>query len=325
MKNKNNTLLARFYAHRTLYIFLLLSILFLFVLQMRWYDAWVGITADTKNIKPSVEEKISFQANIGVYDPEKSFASSTSIALEHVFVQWNVYSAFDTENDIKNIIHTKRWPLVTIEPFPRDGKDAGMVLSDVVSGEYDNTIKNLCGIFSKVKHPVFVRWGHEMEVVNGRYPWATNDFQSFISAYRHFVTSCRAEYKDIYFVWSPAGDRRLIQYWPGAEYVDYVGLSVYEYPLWDESYYGHIRTFQEIFSEKYAEVRIFEKPILIAEFGVTSSPQFQKEWLQDAYRVFNEYPLLKTVIYFNSKDHEGVWGKDVPTPDWRVDPQVFEK
>lgn len=317
MKKKSNKLITQFNKHTTLYVLILLCVLFIVVARMRWYDAWIGITADT--------EKSSFQANIGIYDPEKSFASSTSIALEHIFIQWNSFDIHDVESDLKNIIYANRWPLVTIEPFSRNAKGSSTLINDVVSGEYDSAIKKLCGVFAKVNHPLFVRWGHEMEIVNGRYPWATYDFENYIQAYRRMVGLCRSIYSETYFVWSPAGDPKLTKYWPGGEYVDYVGLSVYEYPLWDESYYGHDRNFREIFDEKYTLVSIYKKPIMIAEFGVTGSPQFQKEWLYGAFQVFDEYPLLKTVIYFNSKDHAGVWGKDLPIPDWRIDSLIFEK
>ena len=70
-----------------------------------------------------------------------------------------------------------------------------------------------------------------------------------------------------YYVWSPVGSPGLHQYWPGPDYADYVGLSVYGFPQWDVRHYGRPRSFAEIFSEKYELVKGFGKPVLIAELG----------------------------------------------------------
>ena len=36
------------------------------------------------------------------------------------------------------------------------------------------------------------------------------------------------------------------------------------------------------------------------------------------------YPLVRTVVYFNAVDTELAWGAGYETPDWRIDPRVFE-
>jgi beta-mannanase len=42
---------------------------------------------------------------------------------------------------------------------------------------------------------------------------------------------------------------------------------------WDLAHYGKVRSFDEIFVEKYGRVAGFNKPVMIAELGVTGTKQ----------------------------------------------------
>jgi beta-mannanase len=155
-----------------------------------------------------------------------------------------------------------------------------------------------------------------MENANGRYPWATNNPALYQEAYRRFVTVSRLFASNICYVWSPVGDKGSDRHWPGEAYVDYVGLSVFEFPAYDQAYYHQAtRTFHDQMSEKYARVAKFQKPIIICECGVTGSKDYQISWLSGALRDIGNYPLLKALIYFNAKDTPGAWGKDFGAPN----------
>jgi cellulose synthase (UDP-forming) len=48
-------------------------------------------------------------------------------------------------------------------------------------------------------------------------------------AFRHVVSLFRDEGADnVRFVWSPAGETNALDYYPGGDVVDYVGLTVLE-------------------------------------------------------------------------------------------------
>jgi len=34
--------------------------------------------------------------------------------------------------------------------------------------------------------------------------------------------------------------------------------------------------------------------------------------------------LLRTVVYFNAKDHPGAWPDKYGVPNWTIDPTIFE-
>ncbi len=261
--------------------------------------------------------------NFGVYERSSKDGGknvSNYFAIEHVFVSWGEYKATDLTPHLERAARGQRWPLVTVEPWPAVGRDeAGSDLYATISaGAYDETIRLICSDINASGRPAFVRWGHEMENVNGRYPWAREDYRGYIRAYRHFVDRCRLVAKQVYYVWSPVGHEGLAHYWPGRPYADYVGVSVYGFPEWDIKHYGRIRSFDEIFGEMYERIRGFDRPVMIAEMGVTGGRQHQVRWLAEAVRSFQKYPRLKTVVYFNARDHREAWPADVRVPDWRV-------
>jgi beta-mannanase len=108
----------------------------------------------------------------------------------------------------------------------------------------------------------------------------------------------------------------LRDYWPNESYVDYVGLTVYNYEAWEIHYYGYSRSFKENFEERYVRVKEYQKPIIIAEFGATGDKR--DEWISKALDDVRNYPQVKSVVFFSARDPVP-WGP-MPAPDWRVNP-----
>jgi beta-mannanase len=243
------------------------------------------------------------------------------MAIEHVFIGWDGYEKGRLSALLQGASGRNRWPLVTLEPwtFGRRPSDGHSLFVDVLTGRYDAVIGTICGEIRDFGKPVFVRWGHEMEAVTGRYPWARADAQGYVRAYRHFVDSCRAAAQNAFYVWSPVGNDGLDAYWPGRSYADYVGLSVYGFPEWDLAHFGRVRSFDEIFVEKYLRIARFTRPVMIAELGVAGEREHQVGWITDGVRNFGRYPLLRSVVYFNAVDSRAAWPEEFSIPDWRLD------
>jgi cellulose synthase (UDP-forming) len=255
---------------------------------------------------------------MGVYDPER-LGASASLAIEHLYVDWNALEAASLAAALREAAERGRWPLLTIEPWPRPSDDPEALLGDIVAGEYDQAMRALCRVIGDFARPVFVRWGHEMEHVTGRYPWARNDPTAYVSAYRRVVDTCRRVTRNVFYVWSPAGNPGLEPYWPGRPYADWVGVSVFGFPAWDLAHVGKLRTFAEIFAEKYARVERFDRPVMIAELGVTGGESHQKRWMRDVGEGARGFPRLGAVVYFNAADAPGAWPPEFGIPDWRID------
>jgi cellulose synthase (UDP-forming) len=263
--------------------------------------------------------------NLGIYDPDGRLGHAADIKIEHIFLSWVDYHPGDLLRQLVAIQRKRRQPLVTIEPWvdPKITSLSSSLLSDVLAGKYDQTIRALAVDISEFRRQVYLRWGHEMENVTGRYPWAVHNAQQYQSAYRHFVTLCRGYAHNISFVWSPVGQGGCERYYPGSTFVDYVGLSLFEFPEFDRGYYHKVRSFREQMAEKYGRVAHYGKPVIIAEFGVTGDDNFRLAWIKDAFHDMKHYPLLKAVTYFQAKDTPGAWGRWYPTPDWRISPQFL--
>jgi endoglucanase len=201
----------------------------------------------------------------GAYDPNNVLSEQKSISIEEVFFQWNIDSK-NIQTAANQIDASGRIPLITLEPWPDTNlPSSDNLLVDIKNGLYDKTITNICSGLSQ-KTLTWIRWGHEMEVTTSRYPWAGKNPQDYISAYQHVVTTCRQANPEVKFIWSPAGQNNLKNYWPGGNYVDYIGLSVYSFDQWDNNNYGYQRNFSQVFSPEYNLVKSYNKPIIVAEY-----------------------------------------------------------
>lgn len=104
----------------------------------------------------------------------------------------------------------------------------------IAGGALDAYIKMFATSIRKSSLTTFyLRFAHEM---NGNwYPWS-NDPAGYINSWRHVVNVFRAEgVHNVRYVWSPtpsmfqndtAWTQGADKYWPGPEYVDYVGATV---------------------------------------------------------------------------------------------------
>jgi beta-mannanase len=261
----------------------------------------------------------------GIYDPENKFSRSTCFSFEQLYFSWIDIDETTLQSKINKIINIKRIPVITIEPW--NGKnDENTLLADIPKGKYDANIDKVIKILSHCSGRLFLSWGHEMDQdLTKRYPWSGKEPDLFVFAYKYVHDRINKSLKNgkIKWIWSPVAKKGCEKYWPGNDYADYIGMPIYSYPAWDKSYYGHIRSFKSWYEEKYNLVRPFHKPVIIVEFGVTGSSDYQTLWLQEAFESFNNFPSIETILFFYTKDTEGSWGKNFETPDWRADPETI--
>lgn len=258
---------------------------------------------------------------LGVYDPQRAFGTDDNIGIDHIFVSWVDNDQARIRKAFADARQQDRWLMVTVEPWPRDRQGGGAnLLTEIASGGYDGEINDLCTTIADVGLPVLVRWGHEMDTGIGRYPWAKREPGVYIAAYRHFVDACRARTDKAYYVWSPAGADGLARYYPGRSYADIIGLSVYSFTSREMARYGRVRSFVENFGEKYDRVQRFDRPVMIAEFGVDGDSVHQRRWISAGLSSLRSFPLLEGIVYFNAKDQPDAWEAEYGIPDWTIDP-----
>lgn len=262
----------------------------------------------------------------GVYDPEGAFSDDSDVSIEHLFLPWqDVYLPSLLEADAY-ATERKRAILVTIEPWTwtrneRNRPEA--LMTGIANGEFDGNMATICEILNGFQSQVTVRWAHEMEDKSGQFIWAGWEPETYIAAYRRMVEVCRAKAPNIDFMWSPLGLENMEVYYPGDEFVDLVGLSVFGLQAWERQILGQERTFREVFEPRYQRALKFNKPIVVAELGFVGNQAYFDKWNNDVRQDLAGFDRLIAVVYFNYPEVYP-WPDGFGLPDWRFGHNIVQ-
>ena len=145
----------------------------------------------------------------------------------------------------------------------------------IAAGAYDVYLRGYADSVRNFGHAVVIGFGHEM---NGNwYSWGYGHVapSAFVAAWRHIVTVFRGEGADnVTWLWTINQDRSgtgpIASWWPGGNYVTWVGIDGY--------YIRRSDTFAKVFGTTISQVRaITPKPILLSETAVgPDADQFVK-------------------------------------------------
>jgi hypothetical protein len=202
---------------------------------------------------------------------------------------------------------------------------------DIISGVCDLYISKFAADLSARNERFLIRFANEMNV--NASPWWPGHFglgpEAYIAAYQHvydvFTQAQRSAGKvnaewvwaPNYFSWPAETWNLLHNYYPGDRYVDWIGLSGYNwYPYANNEPY---RWFNEIFGEVdgsnvyyssfspgvlYDLACHYAKPQIIAEYGTVTDPgnlSMKRDWITDALARIPNYPFLRAAVWFNDR------------------------
>ncbi|WP_172826828.1 fibronectin type III domain-containing protein, partial [Flammeovirga sp. SJP92] len=149
--------------------------------------------------------------------------------------------------------------LYMVEDNDGKGEDHPNGLTDVVNGVYDASIDKFAN-FAKANPttPFFLRIGYEFDGT-----WNFYDPTKYINAYRYLVDRLNAQgVENVAYVWQSAAygftynSNPIDAWYPGDEYVDYIGLSFFFY---DEGFNGpNLQFLLDMARNK-------QKPVMMAE------------------------------------------------------------
>lgn len=220
-------------------------------------------------------------------------------------------------------------PLVFWSPWDRPYKEGRgpdkYSLTSIIAGTHDAYIDRWADGAREFGGPMIVSFANEM---NGSwFPWSGvfyggekpapgGGFQgpeTFKAAWRHLVDRVRARgATNVKWVlhlmdfsmpneeWNLAA-----QYYPGANYVDWLGFSLYgaQFPSDD-----HYPDFASCFDWPYTELTQLDatKPIMLCEWGVGEFPAKgdKGEWIRGAFRTMSDitkYPRLKAAVFWHER------------------------
>lgn len=280
-----------------------------------------GAAVDSRNRfgdkRPLITET---SVKFGAYDPNGDYTNDSNSKIEHLFLPWEDVDLATLNAADQYALERGRSLQVTIEPWSwarnwRISPDD--LLNGILGGRYDPNMAAVCSAVAHLKSPVTIRWAQEMDDREGQFTWAYWKPADYAKAYRHVVEVCRKHMPSVQFMWSPKGEKGLENYYPGDEYVDVIGLSVFGYQPYDKLEYGQDNTFVERVRPGYDRVKGFGKPIVIAELGYEGDDEYVRNWASEATKPHPDFPALTAVVYFNDVEVYP-WPRNVGKPDWRV-------
>lgn len=159
--------------------------------------------------------------------------------------------------DVRRVWSYGALPFITWEPFKSS-------LARIAAGHDDAYIRRYADAVRDLNIPVAMSFGHEM---NGFwYPWGTRKATAaeFTAAWKRIHDVFEAEgATTVIWVWSPNVVNpmprvKLRPYWPGDDYVDWIGVIGY--------YAEGAHTFDTLYGPTMSQVRTFtQRPFFIAE------------------------------------------------------------
>ena len=194
-------------------------------------------------------------------------------------------------------------PFVQIEPV-------GASMINVADGTYDAYLRSYAAEVRAYGHPVVIGFAAEM---NGWWdPWGYGHTspKTWVKAWRHVVSVFRRQgATNVTWVWTidrnPRARKVIPRYWPGAAYVDWVGIDGY--------YFRTSDTFRRIFAPVIQEVRsLTNKPILLSETGI-GQVAGQTRKIPDLFAGIRNYRLLG-LVWFDVTRHSGLYKQN-----WRLE------
>jgi Glycosyl hydrolase family 26 len=179
----------------------------------------------------------------------------------------------------------------------------------IAAGSYDSYLDSYADSVRDFGHPVVIGFGHEMNAP--WYPWGYGHVRpsAFIAAWRHIVTLFRDQGAgNVTWLWTvnqdAPGTGPVRDWWPGAQYVTWVGIDGY--------YVRPSDTFAGVFGQTIAQVRAFtSKPVLLSETAVgPAAGQVPK--IGNLFRGMAAYRTLG-LVWFDEDQHDGIYHQD-----WRI-------
>jgi mannan endo-1,4-beta-mannosidase len=194
-------------------------------------------------------------------------------------------------------------PLIQINP-------SGTTMAGIASGREDSYLRSYAQAVRAFGGPVVIGFAHEM---NGSwYPWGYGRTPPpvWVAAWRHVVHVFRqSRATNVTWLWTvSAGSTspsRVRRYWPGAAYVNWVGIDGY--------YYKPTKRFAQIFAPSIRVIRSFTRdPIMLSETAI-GPVAGQARMIPNLFAGIRRYHL-RGLVWFDVAQHQGKYHQD-----WRLE------
>jgi beta-mannanase len=260
----------------------------------------------------------------GLTDYERASGRPTPIV--HWFAHWGDWKSAFSREDLEAASSRGSIPMITWEPWKWNPgatapDPAWSLHNGILSGKFDDYIDSWARGMAIYGKPILLRFAHEMHN-NSIYPWAVgnngNTAEEYVAAWRH-VHDIFARYNttNVKWVWNPhtIGDASAETYapvysalYPGDDYVDWLGLDIYNTGPsldWGAPYW---RTFSQVLAEPYKAITaVSNKPLILPEVGCTEATGAKGTWISSALdSEIYQFPRVQALVWFDV-DKEQDW------------------
>lgn len=226
----------------------------------------------------------------------------------------NITDPLLTSKEISNLSSRQETPLVTWQLYRSGWSGPTISLAEIAAGKYDANLREAAAAAKQMPFSeILIRFAHEM---NGDWYGWSGDPTDYVAAWRHIVSLFRAEgATNVKWVWSPNveyanGKYAFSSYYPGDEWVDYVGLDGYNWGTTGQGT-GKWQSFYEVFKASYARLtQLSSKPVIITETSSSESGGSKASWIRAGLleTVPRDFPRVAAVVWFDRDQEE----------DWRI-------
>jgi hypothetical protein len=185
-------------------------------------------------------------------------------------------------------------PFVQIDPGRR------VTMAAVAAGKYDSYLRSYADEVRNYVDPVIVGFAPEMNGNWDPWGWTHTKPSVWVDAWRHVVTVFREQHaQNVTWLWtvnaSSNGTGPIDDWWPGAEYVTWVGIDGY--------FFYQASTFASTFDPTIDAIHaLTRKPILLSETGIGQvAGQAQK--IPDLFDGIRAARILGFVWFDQNQDH----------------------
>jgi hypothetical protein len=185
----------------------------------------------------------------------------------------------------------------------------GASIAKIAAGRYDAYFKSYADEVRSYGHRVIIGFAHEM---NGPwYPWGWTHVspRTWVRAWRHVVKVFRRQGADnVTWLWTVSrvqDEGPFLDYWPGAAYVNWVGIDGY--------YTGPQDRFGNVFGRALKVVRQFTNdPVLISESAIGQRAGQARRIPNLLRGILRNH--LRGLVWFDVHQHGGL-----SKQDWRLE------
>lgn len=307
-------------------------VLSMFIQHEIEFEKWGGVT-------PEVQNK-HFINYLGIFAPQNDNGITSLKNVKEVSNQINekfdlisLYMAWEKDINstfpqslLDSIYMQKSIPMITWEPWINSFKDeitkGKHVYELIEEGYFDSYITDFAEKLKNLHRPVFLRFAHEFD--NPFYPWFISGDDASIKFKKAWVHTYEIfrniDASNVIWIWNPWKSENVSTFYPGVEYVDWIGVNILNYGQLNQD--GKWHEFDDLYKPYHDEFKnLPTTPVMISEFGTLKKDQKQNEWLKNAFvAIENEFKEIKSVIYFTSKVDNNIPQESKPEYylDWTI-------